>query len=317
MRAQQTKHKENVKFLPPKISVIIPTKNEEGSIANVLQKTKEALEGIENEIIIVDASSDKTPLEAIKAGAKVVTQIGSGGVGEALIQGFYWVRGEYVVFFDGDGTYEPKDIHKVIEPLLSDEADLVNGNRFADMEKGAMTFRNRIGNLFLSWLGNMLFHTNISDSQSGMKAFRRNLLLRVSLWERGFSICTEILAEASKLNMRIREVGISYKKRIGKTKLNPATAGPSIIWASLMMLRDYDPLFLFLEIGLVLEAAGFVVAWPVIVEYLEFGSFRLLGRALIAVFCWTSGILSIFTGIILNAFNYTVKKIEARLARSS
>jgi dolichol-phosphate mannosyltransferase len=303
--------------LASKVSVIIPTKNEEASIAAVIQETDATLEGIEHEIIVVDASGDKTPLEAVRAGAKVVRQIGNGGVGEGLIQGFYWVRGEYVVFFDGDGTYVPKDIHKVIEPLLNNEADLVNGNRFADMEKGAMTLRNRLGNLFLSWLGNMLFHTSIKDSQSGMKAFRRNLLLRVSLWERGFPICSEILAEASKLSLRIMEVGISYKKRIGKTKLNPATAGPSIFLASLRMLRDYDPLFLFLEVGLLFEAAGFIVAWPAIAEYVAFGTFRLLGRALIAVFFWLSGLLSIFAGVILNAFNYTVKKIEARLAQSS
>jgi glycosyltransferase involved in cell wall biosynthesis len=302
--------------LPSKVSAIIPTKNEEGSVAAVIQETKEALEGVEHEIIIVDASSDRTPLEAVRAGAKVVKQIGSGGVGEALIQGFYWARGEYIVFFDGDGTYDPKDIHKVIEPLLSDEADLVNGNRFANMEKGAMTFNNRLGNIFLTWLGNMLFHTSIKDSQSGMKAFRRNLLLKVTLWERGFPFCSEILAEASKLSMRISEVGITYKKRVGKTKLNPATAGPSIFWASLKMLRDYDPLFLFLEIGLVLEALGFMVAWPVIVEYIQFGIFRLLGRALIAIFCWFAGLLSIFTGIILNGFSYSVKKIEARLSQS-
>ncbi len=302
--------------MPPKVSVIIPTKDEEGSIGAVIQETNEALEGIDHEIIVVDASRDKTPIEAVRAGAKLVKQIGTGGVGEGLIQGFYWARGEYVVFFDGDGTYVPKDVHKVIEPLLNDKADLVNGNRFADMEKGAMAFRNRLGNLFLSWLGNMLFHTNIKDSQSGMKAFRRNLLLRVSLWERGFPICSEILAEASKLSLRITEVGISYKRRVGKTKLNPATAGPSIFIASLRMLRDYDPLFLFLEIGLLLEAAGFIIAWPAIIEYVQFGIFRLLGRALVAVFCWLAGLLSIFTGVILNAFNYSVKKIEARLAQS-
>jgi glycosyltransferase involved in cell wall biosynthesis len=302
--------------LPPMVSAVIPTKNEEGSVAEVVRETKKALEGVEYEIIIVDASTDKTPLEAVRAGAKVIRQIGSGGVGEALIQGFYWARGEYIVFFDGDGTYDPPDIHKVIEPLLNDQADLVNGNRFANMEKGAMTLNNRFGNILLTWLGNMLFHTDIKDSQSGMKAFRRNLLLRVTLWERGFPFCSEILAEASKLSMRISEVGITYKKRVGKTKLNPATAGPSIFWASLKMLRDYDPLFLFLEIGLVLEALGFTVAWPVIVEYIQFGVFRLIGRALIAIFCWFAGLLSIFTGIILNGFNYSVKKIEARLTKS-
>ena len=302
-----------MKFLP-KISVVIPTKNEQESIGPLIQNSKAALEGIDHEIIVVDASSDNTPVEAVRAGAKLVKQIGNGGVGEALIQGFYWARGEYVVFFDGDWTYDPNDIHKVIEPLMNGEADLVNGNRFAKMEDGAMTFGNKVGNTLLTWVGNMLFHTNIKDSQSGMKAFRRDLLIRVTLWERGFPFCSEILAEASKLGMRIMEVGISYRRRIGKSKLNPALAGPRIFWASLKMMMDYDPLFLFIEFGLVLEAVGFTIAYPVIIEYLQFGVFRLLGRALVAMFCWLAGLLCIFTGIILNAFNYSVKKIESRLS---
>jgi glycosyltransferase involved in cell wall biosynthesis len=300
--------------LAPKVSVVIPTKNEEKSIRGVIEKVKDVLQGIEYEIIVVDASSDNTPTEAIRAGAKLVKQIGVGGVGEALVQAFYWTRGELVIFFDGDGTYDPADLPKVLDPLLNGDADLVNGDRFYDMEKGAMPFGNKIGNFLLSWLGNMLFHTDIKDSQSGMKAFRRDMLMRVTLWERGFPFCSEILAEASKLGMRITEVGISYRKRVGKTKLNPATTGFRIFVASFRLMRDYDPIFLFFEIGVVLMAAGFIVAWPAIVEYIQYGTFRYLGRALIALFCWIAGLLSIFTGIILEAFNYSVKKIEARLS---
>jgi glycosyltransferase involved in cell wall biosynthesis len=296
----------------PLISVVIPTKNEEDGIGKVVQETTAALTGIDHEIVVVDSSTDRTPMEAIKAGAKVVRQIGSGGVGEALIQGFYWSRGQFIVFFDGDGTYDPQDIHKVVEPLVTGEADLVNGNRFFDIEKGSMTFTNRVGNFVLTWLGNMLFHTSIKDSQSGMKAFRKEFLTRVPLWERGFPICSEILAEASKLNLRIKEVGISYHRRIGKTKLSPTSAGVNIAWSSLKMLRDYDPLLLFAEAGLLLWIIGLLIAWPVIIEYMTYGAFTLLGRALVALFCWLAGLFSIFTGIILDAFNYTVKKIEAR-----
>jgi glycosyltransferase involved in cell wall biosynthesis len=304
-----------MKSLHPRISVIIPTKNEEESIRGVVEKTKEALEQVDHQIIVVDASTDKTPTEAIRAGAELIKQVGNGGVGEALIQAFYWAKGDFVIFFDGDGTYDPKDIQKLMEPLFNNDADLVNGNRFFEMEKGAMPFGNKLGNIFLSQLGNVLFHTSIRDSQSGMKAFRREMLMRVTLWERGFPFCTEIIAEASKLGMRITEVGISYRKRMGKTKLNPANAGFKIFLASLKMMRDYDPFFLFLEIGLALEILGFIVAWPVVIEYIQYGTFRLLGRSLIALFCWFSGLLSIFTGIILEGFNYSVKKIEARLAQ--
>jgi len=303
--------------LPPKISVVIPTKDEQGAIAPIVQSCKESLEGIDHEIVVVDASTDNTPTEAIRAGARVVKQIGQGGVGEALVQGFYWVRGEHIAFFDGDGTYNPQDLHQLVEPLLKNEADVVNGNRFADMEHGAMPFTNKMGNHFLTWLGNLLFHTDIKDSQSGMKAFRREALRGMSLFERGFPFCSEFLAEASGLNLRIAEVGISYRRRVGKSKLKPASAGPKIFWASIKMLRDYDPLLLFAGVGLLLMAAGFYFAWPVAAEYVTQGTFRMLGRALIAIGFWLTGILCLFTGFILDAVNYTVKKMENRLAARS
>jgi glycosyltransferase involved in cell wall biosynthesis len=125
---------------------MIPTKDEQDIMATIIQGCKNALQGIDHEIIAVDASNDNTPSEVVRAGAKLVKQIGSGGVGEAMTQGFYWASGEYIVFLDGDGTYDPADLPKLIEPLLNNEADLVNGNRFANMEKGAMTFTNKIGN---------------------------------------------------------------------------------------------------------------------------------------------------------------------------
>jgi len=307
----------NVKPLPPMISVIIPAMDEQEAIGSIVQDSRNALAGYDHEIIVVDASHDNTATEAVRAGAKVVRQIGPGGVGEGLIQGFFWARGEHVVFLDGDGTYDPADIPKLVQPLLMDEADFVNGNRFAKMEEGAMTTTNLIGNRLLTWVGNLLFRTNIKDSQSGMKAFKRAALRRITPGEMGFPICSELIAEASNMNLRIAEVGISYRRRIGKSKLNPAFAGPKILLASLKLLRDYDPLVLFTGFGLLLLSAGFLVAWPVIVEYVTHGIFTMLGRALVAIFCWLAGILSIFTGFILDAVNYTVKKMEARLSKQS
>jgi len=299
----------------PKLSVVIPTKNEQDAIAGIIEKCRAVLAGIDHEVIVVDASDDNTPAEALRAGAKVVRQIGTGGVGEGLIQGFYWSRGEYIALLDGDGTYDPADLQKVVRPLLDGEADVVNGNRFANMEEGAMPFGNRAGNWILTWVGNLLFHTRIKDSQSGMKAFRRDIMTRVSLWERGFPIISEILAEASKFDLRIVEVGITYRRRLGKSKLRASSEGPRILWAILNMLRDYDPLFLFTMIGLALIAAGFVVAWPVAFEYVERGVFTMLGRALLAILLWLSGLLSIFTGIVLDSINYSLRKIETHTAR--
>ncbi len=297
----------------PRVSVIIPTKNEEGSIGNVIQGFREALKGISHEIIVVDDSDDNTPREAVNAGARLIGQVGNGGVGEALLQGFYWARGECVVFVDGDSSYNPHDVHKIVEPLISGEADVVNGNRFADMEPGAMPALNKIGNHLLTIALNVLFRTGIKDSQSGFKGFRREVLQTLPLFERGFSICSEVIAEAAKMGLRIAEVGISYRQRVGKTKLNPVTAGPTILWTTLKVVRDYRPLFIFGPIGLGFIALGFVIAWPIITQFMFTGTFLLLGRALLAVFCWLAGLLLIMTAVILDALSYSIRKVESRI----
>ena len=180
-----------------------------------------------------------------------------------------------------------------------------------------MPLTNRIGNRILTSIGNFLFGTKLRDSQSGLKGFRRGILTDLALFERGFPISSELIAEATKMNMRIKEIGISYGRRIGQTKLSPRKHGPSILWAVLKMLRDYRPLLLFGGIGVLFIAAGFLAAWPIIATYVEQGSFDLPGRAFVAVFCWLAGLLSIFTGVILDTVNYTVRKIEGRLANHS
>jgi glycosyltransferase involved in cell wall biosynthesis len=298
--------------LLPKISVIIPTKNEQGAIGQVIKGVREVLNGSNSEIVVVDASNDNTATEVVRAGAKLVRQVGRGGFGEAIMQGVYWSKGDYVVFMDGDGTYDPTEIPKLLEPLMKDEADFVNGNRFANMHDGAMPSVNQLGNRLLTKLGNVIFRTNIKDSQSGMKAFRREILRNLALLEKGFSACSELVAEASKAHLRIVEVGISYKPRIGETKLNPISAGPSIFWTSLKMMLDYRPIILFGGFGLALIVVGFVVAWPVIVTFIVENRFVQMGRALIALFCWIVGTLSIFTGIMLNVINISFERIQAR-----
>ena len=267
----------NVSSVAPKISVIIPTKNEEGAIGEVIRDVKKVLDGSDSEIVVVDASNDNTPTEAVKAGAKLVKQIGKGGFGEAVMQGIYWSKGEYVVFMDGDGTYDPADIPKLLEPLIKDEADFVNGNRFANMHDGAMPTLNRLGNRLLTKFGNFLFRTDINDSQSGMKAFRREILRYLALFEKGFEACSELVAEASKAHFRIAEVGITYKPRIGETKLNPLSHGPGIFWSSLKMLLDYRPMLLLGGFGVALWVVGFVVAWPVIITFIVENRFIRVG----------------------------------------
>jgi dolichol-phosphate mannosyltransferase len=183
------------------------------------------------------------------------------------------------------------------------------------MEAGAMTRLNYVGNKALSSLANQLLGTNIRDSQSGMKALTRALIRKTVLRQRGFAINSEILAEATRVAGRVAEVPISYRKRKGQTKLNPLREGLLITASIVTFLRDHDPLLLFGGIGTLLVVVGLVLAWPVVTEYLEFRTFTLIGRALLAALCWLMGVLLIVSGLLLNALNYSLRKIEEKIGR--
>jgi len=288
--------------------------NESETIRDILERCKLVLKPYPHEIIVVDNSSDDTPHVAKESEAFVFRQVGS-GKGGALIQGFEVAKGDIVVFLDGDGTYLPEEIPSLIEPIVHSTADVVNGNRFANMEEGAMSAVNKLGNRILSVLHNILFHTKVHDAESGMKALSKALLQRMVLRQSGFTIDGEILAEAVRIRGRIAELPITYRRRRGKTKLNPVRDGLLIAWSFITFLRDTNPLLLFGGVGLLLITAGFLVAWPVIVEYVTRGTFSLWGSALLSVTCWLMGLFMIGAGLILDAIGYSLRKMEDRMAK--
>ncbi len=296
------------------VSVIIPTKNEREAISGVITATQEALRGYSHEIIVIDKSSDDTAALAAQAGALVINQRYSGGVGAALREAFSYAQGNVVVTLDGDGTYDPADIPRMIEPILNGDADFVNGNRLnGRRQKGAVTPRNLAGNKILTWLGNISFGTRVNDSQSGMKAVRRDLLERMSLFESGFPICSELIAEAVRSRARMTEVSIAYLMRKGETKLSPTRDGGRILWATVSLTRDHNPLLLYGGLGSILVLLGALVSVPVVAEYVDNGTFHFIGRALITVIFVMTGLFSIFTGVTLNTVNFSIRRLESRI----
>jgi len=148
-----------------KISVVIPTINEP-AIESVLHDVFDALKDQDKEVIVVDKSTDETPLRAAELGAKVIHQTGT-GYGDAYITGFKHISkgSEVVVILDGDYTYDPYDIPALLQPI-NDGVDFVIGNRFALMDKEAMSKRNALGNKMLTAMIRYLYHVQITDSQS-------------------------------------------------------------------------------------------------------------------------------------------------------
>ena len=246
-----------------RIAVVIPTLNECKAVGRVVGGVKQVMGGYDCRVLVVDGhSTDGTDEIARDMGADVIYQRGR-GYGDALKTGFFYARrrlgAEVIVMMDADLTYAPRDIPRLVAPVLGGEADLVVGNRFAGMQRGAMPFVNRVGNRVLSLVAKLALGLNVYDTQSGMRAFSSELLERMNLVAVGMPLAMEILAEARSVNARVREVPIGYSSRVGETKLNPIKDGGRILGITARLMFDVRPMLFFGSIGMVLGVVGLLL----------------------------------------------------------
>lgn len=237
------------------VSVVLPCLNERDAIGAVVAR---ALAGIRStgrtgEVVVVDNGSlDDTAAVAARAGARVVLEQAR-GYGNAVRRGFAEARGRYIVMADGDGTYPVETLQPFIARLEAGD-DMVYGNRFrGSIQPGAMPWTHRyVGTPLLSWLLRLLTHANVSDSQCGMRAFRRETLRRLDLRAPGMELNAEMLAKAGRHGLRIGEVAIPLEVRIGESKLQTVPDG----WRNLRYLLVASPDQLFLLPGATLFVLG-------------------------------------------------------------
>ncbi len=203
-----------------KVSVVIPTMNEEQSIGKVIDEVRDALEGVRSfEVVVVDTDSmDRTREIAAERGALVVPEPRR-GYGRAYKTGFERSQGEFIATLDADMTYPAGDIPSLLSMLETEGLDFITTNRFARMEPGAMSAKHRLGNSVLSLAARLLFRVRFKDSQSGMWVFRRSILDGLSLESDGMALSEEIKIEAFR-TARAVEVPITYRPRMGEVKLN-------------------------------------------------------------------------------------------------
>jgi glycosyltransferase involved in cell wall biosynthesis len=240
------------------VSVIFPCLNEEGAIGDCVKRARRALEqsGFNGEIIVVDnASTDRSAAVAFAAGARVVNEP-IRGYGSAYRRGLEEARGRYIVMLDGDGTY-PVELAGEFVRRLRAGADMVCGNRFAgSMETGAMPWLNRyVGNPALSALTRLLFKLPIRDVHCGMRAIRRAIVDQLNFRTTGMEFATEMIVKTIDNGLRIDEVAIPYRPRIGESKLSRFRDA----WRHIEYMLVFSPSVLFLWPGLALLACGLVI----------------------------------------------------------
>jgi dolichol-phosphate hexosyltransferase len=203
-----------------KVSIVIPTMNEEKSIGTVMDAINSTMRSstYDFEVLIVDLSKDRTREIATSKGARIIDEPRR-GYGRAYKSGFEAATGEIIATLDADCTYPAEDIPKLAGMLRSEELDFISTDRFAAMEEGAMSGMHRFGNKVLTLTSRVLFNVKFHDSQSGMWVFRKECLGQLNLTEDGMPFSEEIKIEAFR-KLRAKEVPIAYRKRVGEVKLS-------------------------------------------------------------------------------------------------
>jgi dolichol-phosphate mannosyltransferase len=231
--------------LTRKVCLLVPCYNEERGIGVVIDNLPMDLLRESNyniEVVVIDNnSSDKTTEVAASRGATVLHETKQ-GKGCAVKKGFQYVPDnvDYVVMIDGDGSYDIREIMRLLEPLEHNFADVVVGTRLhGKLDNDSMRALNRMGNWIFTFLARIVYHTNVTDVCSGFYAWKKDVIkvLSENLESNGFSIEMEMIAKMGRLNFESCSVPISYHAREGKSSLRPLHDGFLILKAWLKYLR--------------------------------------------------------------------------------
>jgi len=200
-----------------KVSIVIPCYNEKATIEKIVEAVRAAPIQSKEIIVVDDGSRDGTQTvlsEISNTIDQVIYHPANRGKGAALRSGFAAATGDIILVQDADLEYSPDDYPTLLEPLLSGKADAVFGSRFmGGRPHRVLFFWHMVGNRFLTLLSNMFTNLNLTDVQTGYKAFTASTIKPVQIEEDRFGVESELVAKVAKLRCRIFEVGISYYGR--------------------------------------------------------------------------------------------------------
>lgn len=292
-----------------RIAVLVPCYNEAGTVAAVVRGFRAALPAAE--VYVYDNnSSDDTGVRARAAGA-TVRQEGLQGKGHVVRRMLADLDADIYVMVDGDDTYDAASAPAMIERMLSDKLDLINGRR-VEMHPDSYRFGHRWGNRFLSGLISRLFDSRFDDVLSGYKVFSRRFAKSFPVLSAGFEIETEIAVHALSLGVPTAEVDTPYRNRQdgSASKLSTFRDGFRILWTIVVLFKEEKPLAFFACVAAVLAAVSMGLALPVIIEYLNTGLVPRQPTALLSTGVMLSALLSLVCGVVLESVKRGQREIK-------
>jgi len=201
-----------------KVSIVIPCYNEKNTIEQIVEAVRNAPLESREIIVVDDCSQDGTQAVLKEKISQMVDQViyhpVNRGKGAALRSGFAAASGDLILVQDADLEYNPDDYPVLLEPLMSGKADAVFGSRFmGGRPHRVLFFWHMAGNKFLTLLSNMFTNLNLTDMETGYKAFKASVIKSIRIEEDRFGVEPEIIAKLARTGCRIYEVGISYSGR--------------------------------------------------------------------------------------------------------
>ena len=249
----------------------IPAFNEEKNIAAIITKLADITDTI---IVCNDGSSDLTSDIAEKMGAFVINHEKNLGYGAAIRSIFLKAKeldGDILVTFDADGQHRIEDVEKVTKPIIDQEVDLVIGSRFLDESEKEVPQYRKVGIKVITKITNASIKKQLTDSQSGFRAYSKKVLAELNPSELGMGISTEILIKASSKNFRITEVPIKILYTGDTSTHNPVSHGSSVILSTIKYTSIEHPLKFYGIPSMILFVIGISFTYLSAEYYAEIG----------------------------------------------
>jgi glycosyltransferase involved in cell wall biosynthesis len=293
----------------PTIAVLVPCYNEEITIGKVVTDFRSALPAAD--IYVYDNNSkDRTSDVARTAGA-IVRQEARQGKGNVVRRMFADIEADVYVLVDGDDTYDAAVAGQLVERLIDDQLDFINGMRVSTAE-AAYRAGHRFGNWLLTGLVREIFGRQFNDMLSGYKILSRRFVKSFPAMSSGFETETELAVHALELRMPSAEVETIYKERPpgSVSKLRTYSDGAQIMMLIARLVKDERPLRFFGVLGLALIALAIVLSIPLLSTYLETGLVPRFPTALLSVALVIIGVLCFFAGLVLDMTTKTRREMK-------
>ena len=294
-----------------KIIVGIPAFNEEKNIASIITKLLDVTDTI---IVCNDGSNDLTSEIAEKMGAVVINHeknLGYGGAIRSIFLKAKEMDGDILVTFDADGQHRIEDIKKVTEPITNQEADLVIGSRFLDDSEKEVPQYRKVGIKVITKVTNASIKKQLTDSQSGFRAYSKNVINELNPSELGMGISTEILIKASNKNFKIVEVPIKIIYSGDTSTHNPVSHGSSVLLSTIKYTSIEHPLKFYGIPSVIFLIVGAIFTSWAINFYIEIGRLN-TNLTIVAAGCIMIGAVLLLTTILLYSLISVVRENSSK-----